>query len=128
MKSRWNFSQRTHPIHPIKLMFWGVLDFTSSCNEVALEFFATNELDLPHWTLNSCFRVFWTVSLLHELRCKTGRTGSSNAQVRATKSRRNFSQQTHPIHPIGLKLKFYGVSNRFIKAPTSVQNRPNWCD
>jgi hypothetical protein len=29
------------------------------------------------------------------------RTGAINAQVRVMKPRRNFSQQTHPIHPIG---------------------------
>ena len=34
----------------------------------------------------------------YETRCKTGRT---SAKVRATKSRRTFSQRTHPIHPIG---------------------------
>ena len=41
---------------------------------------------------------FGTVWLPCETRCKTGR---NSAKVRATKSRRNFSQQTHPIHPIG---------------------------
>ena len=41
---------------------------------------------------------FWTVWLPYENRCKTGRTG---AKVRATKSRRNFSQRTHPIQHIG---------------------------
>jgi hypothetical protein len=30
-----------------------------------------------------------------------GWTSATNAQVRATKSRLNFSPQTHPIHPIG---------------------------
>src|SRR6185503_8486542 len=39
-----------------------------------------------------------TVWLLHKTRCKTGRT---SAKVRATKSRRNFSQRMLPIHPIG---------------------------
>ena len=45
----------------------------------ALEFFATNAPDPPHWTLNSSigsFRIvmahFGFVSLLHETRCKTG--------------------------------------------------------
>ena len=41
---------------------------------------------------------FGAVWLPYETRCKTGRT---SAKVRATKSRRNFSQRTHPIHPIG---------------------------
>ena len=79
-KSRRNFSQRTHPIHPImhpippldpKLMFWCVLYY---------------------------FIAFGTVWLRYETRCKTGRT---SAKVSATKSRRNFLQRTHPVHPIG---------------------------
>jgi len=41
---------------------------------------------------------FGTVWLPYETRCKTGRT---SAKVRATKSRRNFSQRMHPIDPIG---------------------------
>src|SRR6185312_6934614 len=40
---------------------------------------------------------FGTVWLPYETRCKTGRT---SAKVRATKSRWNFSQRTHPNHPI----------------------------
>ena len=31
------------------------------CHEVALEFFATNAPDPPHWTLNSCFRDICTI-------------------------------------------------------------------
>ena len=41
---------------------------------------------------------FGTVWLPYETRRNTGR---SSAKVRATKSRWNFSQRTHPIHPIG---------------------------
>ena len=41
---------------------------------------------------------FGTVWLPYGTHCKTGRT---SAKVRATKSRRNFMQQTQPIHPIG---------------------------
>ena len=72
-KSRQNFSQRTYPIHPIgpKLMFWCVSYYLG---------------------------VFGTVCLRYEPWCKTGRT---SAKVRATKSRRNFSQRKHPILPIG---------------------------
>jgi hypothetical protein len=35
-----------------------------------------------HWTQNSYFAAFQTVSLLHESRCKTGRTGAIIAQIR----------------------------------------------
>ena len=84
--------------------------------------FSTNAPDPPHWTLNSCIGAF--LSVWEHLAiffttwnwCKTGWTGATNAQVRAMKSHRNFSQQTHPIHPIGswthimvrLGLCFYG--------------------
>ena len=43
---------------------------------------------------------FGSVWLSYETRSKTGRP---SAKVRATKSRRNFSQRTHPIHHIGPK-------------------------
>src|SRR6185437_4675042 len=42
---------------------------------------------------------FGTVWLPYETRRKTGR---ASAKVCATKSGRNFSQRTHPIHPIAL--------------------------
>ena len=69
-KSGRNFSQRTHLIHPLhrKLMFWCVSYY---------------------------LHAFGTVWLPYETRCKTGRT---SAKVRATKSRWNFSQRTHPAH------------------------------
>ena len=34
------------------------------CHEVALEYFAKNAPDPPHWTLNSCFGVFHIVWVL----------------------------------------------------------------
>ena len=71
-KSHRNFSQRTHQIHHVgpKLTFWCVSYYLGA---------------------------FGTVWLPYETQCKTGRT---SAKVRTTKSRRNFSQRTHPIHPI----------------------------
>ena len=33
----------------------------SSCHEVASEFFVANAPDLPHWTLNSCFGVYYII-------------------------------------------------------------------
>ena len=72
-KSRRNLSQRTHRSAPSnpKLTFWCVLYYLGA---------------------------FGTVWLPYETRCKTGRT---SAKVRATRSRRYFSQRMHPIHPIG---------------------------
>ena len=73
VRSRRNYSKRTHPIHPIgpKLMFWCVSYYLGA---------------------------FGTVWMPYETRCKTGRT---IAKVCATNLRRNFSQRTHPINPIG---------------------------
>ena len=53
---------------------------------------------LMFWCLSYNFGALETVWLTYKTRCKTGRTG---AKVRATKSLRNFSQRTQPIHPIG---------------------------
>src|SRR4026207_2481250 len=52
---------------------------------------------LTFWCVSYYLGAFETVWLPYKTRCKTGRT---SAKVRATKSRRNFSQRTHPIHPI----------------------------
>jgi hypothetical protein len=72
-KSRRNFSQRTHPIHPMRPY--------------------TNVFVRSYY-----LGAFGTVWLPYETRCKTGRT---SVKVCDTKSRQNFSQRTHPIHPIG---------------------------
>ena len=61
------------------------------------EFFTTNALGPSHWTLNSCFvafRTIWDRLVALQNRCKTSRT---SLKVRAKKSRRNFSQRTHPM-------------------------------
>ena len=86
----------------------------SSCHEVALEFFGNERtrstpLDpkLPFWCVPYYLGAFGTVWLPYETRCKTGRT---SAKVRAMKSSRNFSQRTHPIHPLEPKLTFWCVS------------------
>src|SRR6185312_4101972 len=59
----------------------------------------TTPLDrkLTFWCVSNYLGASATVWLPNETRCKTGRT---SAKVRATKSRRNFSQRTHPNHPI----------------------------
>jgi len=53
---------------------------------------------LTFWCVSYYLGAFGTIWLPYETRCKTGRT---SAKGRATKSRQNFSQRTHPIHPIG---------------------------
>ena len=52
---------------------------------------------LTFWCVCYYLGAFGTVWLPYEIRCKTGRT---SAKVRATKSRRIFSQRRHPIHPM----------------------------
>jgi hypothetical protein len=120
-----NERTRSTPFHQ-KFMFWGVSDHfvtarksmpnwlnwcyyrRSSLNKVASEFFAMNAPDPLHFPKSSCFGASRTVSLLHESRCKTCRTGAIIAQVRSTKSRQNFSQRTHPIHSFGPKTNVLG--------------------
>src|SRR6185369_15536590 len=55
---------------------------------------------LTFWCMSNYLGASGTVWLLHKTRCKTGRTSK---KVCATKSRRNFSQRTLPIYPIGPK-------------------------
>ena len=52
---------------------------------------------LMFWCVSYYLGAFGTVWLPYETRCTTGRT---SAKVRATKSRQNFLQRTHPIHHI----------------------------
>ena len=72
-KSRWNFLQRMHRSTPLdpKLTFCYISYYLGA---------------------------FGTVWLPYEIWCKMGRT---SVKVRAPKSRWNFLQRTHPIHPIG---------------------------
>ena len=49
------------------------------------------------WCVLYYLGAFGTAWLPYEIRSKMGRT---SAKFRATKSRRNFSQRMHPIHPI----------------------------
>ena len=53
---------------------------------------------LTFWCVSYYLGAFGTVWLPYETLCKRGRT---SAKVRATKSRRNLSQLTHPIRPSG---------------------------
>jgi len=125
-KSRRNFSQRTRstPLDP-KLTFSYVSNYLGAFGAVWLPYetrcktgrtsskvratksrrnFSQRTLSTPldpklmFWCVSYYLGAFGTVWLPCETRYKTGRT---SAKVRATKSRWNFSQRTHPIHPIG---------------------------
>ena len=80
---------------------------------------------LTFWCVLYYLGVFGTVWLPYQTLCKTSRT---SAKVRATKSRRNFSHRTHPIHPIGLKtdilvrfVLFWCIRDRLVALRNSVQ-------
>src|SRR6185312_9675437 len=117
--SRRNFSQRTHPIHPagpktdilVRFVLFGcirhcwaelVQKFVPRSRVGIFRNEHTRYSPLDHkimfWCVSYYLGAFGTVWLPYETRCKTGRT---SAKVRATKSRRNLSQRTHPILPIG---------------------------
>ena len=61
---------------------------------------------LKFWCVSYYLGAFGTILLPYETRCKTDRIG---AKVRASKFYHNFSQQTHPIHPIGQKAHVFFV-------------------
>ena len=68
-----------------------------------VEFFAVSAPDWTQGTVNSWFGAFHSVQVHLGLsyygsktRCKMGWTGAFSPKVRATKSRRNFSQRAHP--------------------------------
>ena len=86
---------------------------------------------LKFWFVSYYLGAFGTVWLPYETRCKTGRT---SAKVRATKSRQEFSQQTHPIHSIGPKthvlvrfVLFACIRDHLVALQNTVQNVPNSC-
>ena len=113
------------PVDP-KLMFWCILFYLGALRTVWLRYETRSKtgrtsakvrartrvgifcnertkstpLDpkLMFWCDSYYLGAFGTVWLPYQTRCKTGR---SSAKVSATKSRRNFSHQTHLIHPIG---------------------------
>src|SRR6185437_10766921 len=105
----------------------------SSCHEVASEFFCNKSTrstplypKLMFWCVSYYLGAFGTIWLPYETRSKTGQT---SPKVRATTSRRNFSQRKHPIHPIGPKndvlvrfLLFGCIRDRLVALRNSVQN------
>jgi len=119
-----NKHTRSTPLYP-KLMFWGVsyylcafgtiwLPYETRCKtgRTSAKVCATksrrafrNERTrstplhpkLTFWCVSYYLCAFVTVWLPYETRCKIGQC---SAKVCATKSCQNFSQRTHPIHPI----------------------------
>ena len=88
-----------------------------SCHEVALELFATNAPDPPHWTLNSCFGAFHTIWVhLGPFGCIKKLEAKRAKLVQKFVSRshfgifRNECTRSTPLHP---KLMFWRVSYYF---------------
>ena len=89
------------------------------------------ESKLTFWCISYYMGAFGTVWLPYGTRCKTSRT---SAKVRATKSRRNFSQQTYRVHPIRpqidvlVRFVLFGcILGRLVALRNSVQNGPKKC-
>jgi len=83
------------------------------------------------WCISYYLGAFGTVWLHYENRSKKGRI---SAKVRATKSRRNFSQRTYRVHPIRPQtdvlvcfILFWCIWDRLVPLRNSVQNGPNKC-
>ena len=128
-KSRRKFSQRTHQIYPHRTLnlcfgafhtiwvhlgpFGCLAKLGAKQAELVQKFVPRSRIGIFHnehtrsnpldpkltFLCDSYYLgAFGTVWLPYETRCKTGHT---SAKVRATKSRRNFSQRTRLIHLIG---------------------------
>ena len=121
----YNERTRSTPLEP-KLMFWCVSYYLGAFGTVWLpyelgaeraelvqKFVPQGRVQIIHnecprstlmdpkltfWCVSYYLGAFGTLLLPHETQYKTGRT---SAKVRATKLLLNFSQRTHPIHPIG---------------------------
>ena len=83
------------------------------------------------WCVLYYLDAFGTVWLPYKTQWKTGRTC---AKVHVTKSRQNFSQRTHLIHPKGLYthvlacfVLFGFIWYRLVKFQNLVQNGLKWC-
>src|SRR6185437_13085725 len=84
---------------------------------------------LTFWCVLYYLGAFGTIWFPYETRCKTSQ---NSAKVCASKSQRNFSQRTHPIHPIGPQtnvlvrfILFRCIRDRLVTLRNSVQNGPN---
>ena len=91
-----NERTRSTPLDP-KMTFWWVSFYWVHFRNKRTRS-TQSDPKLMFWCVSYYLGAFGTVCLPYETRCKTCQI---SAKVRATKSRRNFSQRTHPIHPIG---------------------------
>src|SRR6185295_3032501 len=88
----------------------------SSWHEDVSEFFATNALDPPHWTLNTCFGAFLSICVhLGPLGCLT-KLGAKHSELVQKSVRRGrvgiFNDERTRSTPLDPKLMFWCVSYR----------------
>jgi hypothetical protein len=93
----------------------------------ASEFFATNTTDPNRWTPTSCFGLFRTVSLQHELHRKMGWTGSLMHKFVQQYRVGYFHNKRTKYTSLDPRLVFCVVSDHSVTIRTLVQNGPNWC-
>jgi hypothetical protein len=145
MKLHRNFSQRTHLNHTIGPKTWVLVISDrfvtvresmqnwpnwhhyriSSVNEVAFAFFTTNAPYPLHWTQNSCFGHFGPFRYCMNDDAKLAELAPLThkfAKRSCVGSFRNEHTRSTPLDP---KLMFCGVSDPFVTARNSMQNRPN---
>ena len=105
----WCISYRLHAFGTVKLPY----ETRAKRSKLVQKFMPRSCIELFHnertrstpldpklmfWCISFYLVAFGTVRWPYKTRGKTGRT---SAKVRATKSHWNFSQGTHPIHPVG---------------------------
>ena len=107
------------------------------CHEVALEFFATNAPDPPHWTLNSCFgefRTIWVHSVPFDCLTKLGAKRAELVQKFVPRSRVGIFCNEAPNPPHWMLNRHFGAFRTIrvhlgplVELRNSVQNGPNKC-
>jgi hypothetical protein len=140
-----NERTRSTPLDP-KLMFWGVSNRfvtarksmqnwpnwchyrTSSLNNVASGYFATNAPDPLHWTQNSCLGHFGPSRYCTKVDAKLAELVPLSHKFTKQSRVGIFRNERTRSTPLDPKLMFWAVSNRFITARKSMQNWPNWCN
>jgi hypothetical protein len=90
------------------------------------KFFATNARDPLHWTQNSGFGAFRTVSLLHESWCKRAELVPWTHKFARQGHVRIFPNERTRSTPLDPKVMFWGVSDHFDTSRKSMQNVTNW--
>jgi hypothetical protein len=89
--------------------------------------FATNAPNPLHWTQNSCFGAFPTVSLLTKFDAKLAEQVPLRHKFAKESRVRIFRNKRTRSTPFQPKLMFWGVSDRFVTARKLMQKWPNWC-